>query len=982
MKIQKRFGAVLLCLVLLVCSVVILTSCGDCEHEWSEWTVTKDPTCFSEGEAYRVCALDKTHVETKKLDKTAHSFTSYTVVGEPTCTDTGLKTARCANVGCTAVDTKLIPAKGHTFTDYVPTPATCTTPSAEIAVCDEGCGATDRREVANAEPALEHDFGDDKICKRCHEFDEYIAQYDVSAEGSSVIATIYDTGEMFNKKNKKLEIIITGYGDMAEGTMPWKKAYGDLIVKATVMPGVSSLADGVFAEHDELVEAYLPDGIANIPENAFSECSELVSIEIPASVTEIRKLSFFDCSKLVTVTFAEGSELNSIWAAAFEDCKKLASITLPSSVLAINDNAFLDCKALEEVVIPEGIVSVSSSAFDGTAVATTEYEGARYLAIGENTYAILLNLVSGAESCKVNAGTTILASGAFEGSSLTALTADEGSVKYTAEGNCLIYGETLVIGIKTSVIPASITTIAPYAFAGCNGLTEITFPENVKFIAKGAFAGCKGLTSIVIPATVEEIGNAAFYGCDAVKSATITFTGATANGEYSTNFYWIFGNDASAVPVSLKTVTIVGADTIATHAFDGCNGITTVVIPATVTKIGTAAFTGCTALTKVEITDLTAWCSIDFADYLANPLNYSKALYLNGELITELVIPEGTTDVKFASFAGCTSITSITLPESLERISAAAFKDCSGITEIVIKDGVTVVEALAFANCKSLATVTLPATLTNIEANVFNGCQAIKTIYIPKTVESIDVSAFIGCIRLATVVVDAENENYVSADGIVYDKATKEIVFVPHAISGNVTILDGVTKILANHFASAHYVDTLIIPASVTEIEAGALSGLTTVKSITVPFIGGSLDDEVNNSIAYVFGKIPASLSSITVIGGTKVAKGAFEGCEGLTSVKLPEGIVAIEDDAFKGCISLTTVFLPKSAVTIGSEAFSDTKKLHTIYYLGTEAEFASLNVDNVYFKAAMVYTYDANPTEDGDGTNWYYGEDGEVVLW
>ena len=64
-----------------------------------------------------------------------------------------------------------------------------------------------------------------------------------------------------------------------------------------------------------------------------------------------------------------------------------------------------------------------------------------------------------------------------------------------------------------------------------------------------------------------------------------------------------------------------------------------------VTSIGWNAFSGCSSLTAVHISDISAWCNIKFSDYYDNPLYYTDNLYLNGELVTELIIPEGVTSI-------------------------------------------------------------------------------------------------------------------------------------------------------------------------------------------------------------------------------------------------------------------------------------------------------------------------------------------------
>ncbi len=985
MKIQKRFVALLICAVLAVLSIVALTGCGDCDHEWGEWITTADATCYGEGEAYRVCAKDSTHVETKTLEKKEHTYGEFVSTGVPTCTEAGLLTATCTNSFCGDTKVVLDPAKGHTFTTYQPKDATCDAPSCEVATCDSGCGATDVRAVENATPALGHSFNDDKICETCGDYDEFIAQYDISEEGSSVTATIYDTGKMFNKTKKKLMIIITGSGSVKNDPttpMPWAKDYADLIVEAKIADGIVSLANEIFLDHDELVTVTLPEGLLAISHGVFNGCSELTEVTVPASVQVIGKLAFAGCTKLTSVTFAEGSQLASIWAAAFEDCRRITELALPDSLKELNENAFLNCSTLATVTVPEDIEYVAANAFDGTVVALTEYEGAAYLALGENPYAILLHTLKDAESCVIHKDTVMLATYAFNGADLTSISVEADNTVFTSSGNCVMVGSELVVGIKTSVIPDTVDTIGMYAFLGCEGLTELTIPEGVRTIETYAFAECTKLTEVVIPETVELISSGAFYGCTSLESITLPFTGSDRDGSLSNNLAWIFGAGVDSLPASLKSVTLDGTTEIAAGAFEGCATIKEITIPETVTVIGKAAFSGCVSLTTVNASSLESWLGIEFKDYLSNPITYSKSLTVNGAELTELVIPEGITEIKFAAFAGFKALTSITLPAGLEIIGTAAFKDCSALTTIVIPAGVTEISDSAFSGCTALSSVTLSNSLTAIAPNVFNSCANLLTVNIPASVQYIDTTAFIGCTRLTAVTVDAENANYLSFDGIVYDKASYDIVFIPAAIAGELELLDGLTAIGATTLGKLPYVDTLTIPASVTTVAKGALSGLTKLKTLVTPFVGASVDNEADNSIGFMFGTVPSTLTSVKVTAGTKIADEAFAGCTSIVSISLPEGVTSIGAKAFSGCTSLTTVFLPASVTAIEGSAFESCTKFNTIYYYGTADDFAALTVDNVYFKAAKVYFFNESYTAGGDGTNWYFDQDGDIVLW
>ena len=112
----------------------------------------------------------------------------------------------------------------------------------------------------------------------------------------------------------------------------------------------------------------------------------------------------------------------------------------------------------------------------------------------------------------------------------------------------------------------------------------------------------------------------------------------------------------------LTYITIPNSVTsIGKRAFYDCSDLTSITIPNSVTSIGESAFYDCGSLTRVYITDITAWCCIDFSDCYANPLYCAKKLYLNRTLVTNLVIPDGVTIIGDYAFSGYSGLTSITV---------------------------------------------------------------------------------------------------------------------------------------------------------------------------------------------------------------------------------------------------------------------------------------------------------------------------------
>ena len=186
----------------------------------------------------------------------------------------------------------------------------------------------------------------------------------------------------------------------------------------------------------------------------------------------------------------------------------------------------------------------------------------------------------------------------------------------------------------------SVTSIGYQAFYNCTGLTSVSIPEGVTSIGSYAFSLCSSLTSVTIPNSVLSIGSGAFDGCTGLTEVAI-------------------GN----------SVTEIGD-----YAFNNCKSLTSITIPGSVTSIGYSVFptnvtTGC-KISNIYIDNIATICN-DIWSVLRRA--ESVNLYLNNELVTNLVIPEGVTSIAKNTFQYCKSINSITLPNSITSIGNSAF---------------------------------------------------------------------------------------------------------------------------------------------------------------------------------------------------------------------------------------------------------------------------------------------------------------------
>ena len=151
--------------------------------------------------------------------------------------------------------------------------------------------------------------------------------------------------------------------------------------------------------------------------------------------------------------------------------------------------------------------------------------------------------------------------------------------------------------------------------------------------------------------------NGIYYNITSTNEMTVSVT--YEGNSYSSATYTgdIFIPATVIYNSNTYSVTSIGSD-----AFQNCSGLTSVTIPNSVTSIGISAFSSCSGLTSVHISDIAAWCNIGFVSNTSNPLCYAHHLYMNGEEVKDLVIPNSVTSIGNYAFCNCSGLTSVTIP--------------------------------------------------------------------------------------------------------------------------------------------------------------------------------------------------------------------------------------------------------------------------------------------------------------------------------
>ena len=266
---------------------------------------------------------------------------------------------------------------------------------------------------------------------------------------------------------------------------------------------------------------------------------------------------------------------------------------------------------------------------------------------------------------------------------------------------------------------------------------------------------------------------------------------------------------------------------IGENAFYCCQDLTSITIPKSVTFIGQDAFDTCIKLSKVNISDLDAWCNIKFSN---NPLRYAHHLYINGNEIKDLEIPNTVSSISFSAFSGCTELTSVIIPSSVTSIGNSAFGGCSSLTSLSIGTNVTSIGNFAFSGCSALVSVTIPNSVTSIGWGVFSYCNSLSSIN-----------------------VDNDNKQYDSRNEC-------NAIIETHSN----TILTGCKS--------------TIIPNSVTAIGYSAFEGCSGLVSITIPNNVITISDQAFSECS--------NLTTIIIGNGVKYFDSyPFYNCQELTDV-------------------------------------------------------------------------------------------------
>ena len=710
----------------------------------------------------------------------------------------------------------------------------------------------------------------------------------------------------------------------------------------TFLKGVSVIRDYAFSNCNNLISINLLDGVTYIGNYAFINCTNLTGIEIPDGVVFIGEHAFFT-SKFNTIkipnsvdsmsrtsfssqtillveegsnahTFAiensllyyistkdETPELHTVDGVIYiiingeanavsfnnkvadvvvpsriegypvTDIKEvfqetdIESISLPGSVLSIKAQAFLNCANLTDVVLAQGVTIIGDYAFKGCSSLANVSIPNSVTSIGTYAFVDCTNL-SRVDITDISAWCSI-------------------NFKYAGPTNPLYYGDLYINGqLGTDIeIPLGVTAIGNYAFYNYDSLTNISIPNSVSYIGNCAFEHCDKLTIVNIPNGVTEIGGAAFRDCKKLIQI-----------ELPNSLDKIRGSAFSGCPI-INIEIPEGISLIDNYTFDRCKALKSITIPSSVTNIGYYAFRDCLSLENVYVEDLEAWCNVGFSVVdRSDPLYYGD-LYLNGKLVTDIVIPN-----------------------SIKTIKPKTFYYCKNVQSILIPSGVTIMYTDSFPTSAMLYVY------ENSYAHNFAEKNNLPYFIIQKT-ENPEISYGAGITGTAMY-----------TDGTAVSGATVEILYDDGTVKESVTT----DKTGAYSFT---YAEVGRYTIRVTDTSGNTGSEVVSVKRMNVfdVFLAGETDVVIKKGYT-VSGTVSPANATITLTdtdGNVIVSAKTTDGTYSITNVpngtyilkaETENGTAVKEITVFNGDVSVDTITIASESATItGSVEVEDRELKH-----------------------------------------------------
>lgn len=386
-------------------------------------------------------------------------------------------------------------------------------------------------------------------------------------------------------------------------------------------------------------------------------------------------------------------------------------------------------------------------------------------------------------------------------------------------------------------------------------------------------------------------------------------------------------------------------------AFHDCSNLSSISIPKTIKSIGYFAFSGCTSLNAVYISDLEAWCNISFTASLGstwfstscNPLSYAHDLYLNGNLIVDLVIPEKNEIIGDAAFTGG-SFKTVTFHKNVNGICRFAFVGCDMLTDVYSYSPEITLSTFRHSSFDNVSNMILHIRkvyedfYTNYDAYGQTGWKDFGKI---EYIEGYDYTLSYlldGELYKSQILEVGESitlEPDPTKEGYTFSGWSE----IPETMPDHDVTVSG--KFTVNKYKLTYKVDEkeyktyeVEYNSAITPENQPVKKGMTFSGWSEIPAKMPSEDVVVNGSFRWskstidkVIYEVSDTINNYCKAIGNESASGAIKIAEAI-DFDYSYKVTSITDNTFSGCTDITSIEISATVTTIGGRAFANIDKL------------------------------------------------------
>ncbi|MBR3817470.1 MAG: leucine-rich repeat protein [Clostridia bacterium] len=643
----------------------------------------------------------------------------------------------------------------------------------------------------------------------------------------------------------------------------------------------------------------------------------LKDLVIPEGITEIKPYAFNRCTTIETVTLPKGfkkigneaftnSKVKKVYVDSFETWNSIDMRDIPMKVAK---ELYIGGELVTAIDVPESVTELNSKNF-------LYIKNLEYLKLHENVSAV------------------------YGGISVESLYIDSMEQYIDIIANSVSESD-------AATSPVSFMSCAEKVYIGGELLTEIVIPEGVKEIPAGCFSATKGISKISFPSSVEKIGKNAFFNMPDTKAVYVADAEtwfricdelAVSSGYKVFDKLYIGGEEA-------VTVTIPDSvEKLPFWSFSRVKNVKSIVLSKNIKEFNKAFSNDCSYIENVYVDSLETWLGYNFETASCNPMCWAEKLYVDGELLTDVIYPDGTTEIGL-EFYDCESLKTVAIPASVTTVKKDAFMGCESLEAVYAESLESWLNidfetpesnplyygAKLYIDGKLLTEVTLPESMSEFKSYTFYNCTSLEKINITENVKAFGKNTFIYC--TADVYADTL-EHWLSFDfkdgksPMIYGKD----LYIAGEPLTELIIPESVEIIPSYAFAYVKNLTRVEIPAS-TKIYDSAFrnSGVKVAEVGTLPKGQTQATAEINQYNSWFTGC--SDIELIIGPGIRKIGYQAFSGCVAIKKITFSYAVEVIGEQAFKGSCHLKEVVISSSVKSVGEYAFSECHMLESVTF-------------------------------------------------